>query len=218
MWVGLDRRPALGGIDDADAESPRIVSALIRILPPPRLRAEIADSFARRLRQAPVKASVHGVHTFGAGDSFASGMWRDSAYSVGERRREIGVRMALGEERGAIARMILSKGLGLTLIGVALGVAGGIAATRLIEGMLFGVTPYDATTFVGAGTSARRSRSGRQLSSVEASGEDGCGCVFELGVTLRSSHFHERVLRRLRAEIAEGFREGYARRHQTCRP
>ncbi len=79
------------------------------------------------------------------------GIYGVIAYSVGERRREIGVRMALGAERGDIARMIMSKALGLTLLGIGLGVAGGIAVTRFIEGMLFGVTPYDLTTFAVAG-------------------------------------------------------------------
>ena len=79
------------------------------------------------------------------------GIYGVIAYSVGERSREIGVRMALGAERGTIARMILSKGLGLTMVGVVLGVAGGIAVTRVIEGMLFGVTPYDPATYAGAG-------------------------------------------------------------------
>jgi putative ABC transport system permease protein len=71
-------------------------------------------------------------------------------YSVGSRTHEIGVRMALGAERGDVLEMVLRQGLGLIMSGVALGLAGAWASTRALESMLFQVHARDAATFVGA--------------------------------------------------------------------
>jgi putative ABC transport system permease protein len=71
-------------------------------------------------------------------------------YSVGSRTHEIGVRMALGAERGDVLEMILRQGLALIMIGVVLGLAGAWASTRALESMLFQVHARDAVTFIGA--------------------------------------------------------------------
>jgi putative ABC transport system permease protein len=68
-------------------------------------------------------------------------------YTVSQRTNEIGVRMALGAERGAILRMMLAEGARMGLAGVALGLAVSLAASRLLRGMLFGITPTDAPTY-----------------------------------------------------------------------
>ena len=78
----------------------------------------------------------------------AIGIYGVVAYSVGQRTQEIGVRMALGAARSDVLRMVLGPGMVLTLIGVALGVAGALAFTRLLSSMLFGVRPTDPFTFV----------------------------------------------------------------------
>jgi putative ABC transport system permease protein len=67
--------------------------------------------------------------------------------AVSQRTNEIGVRMALGAQRGEILQMILGEGARLSLAGLALGVAIAVAATRLLESTLFGVTPTDVTTY-----------------------------------------------------------------------
>ena len=69
-------------------------------------------------------------------------------YSVAQRTHEIGIRMALGAQRRDVFRLIVGQGLALTLIGVALGSAGAFALTRLITGLLYGVSPTDPTTFL----------------------------------------------------------------------
>jgi putative ABC transport system permease protein len=69
-------------------------------------------------------------------------------YSVAQRTHEIGIRIALGAQRQDVFRMIVGQGLILALIGVALGAAGAVALTRLIEGLLYGVSPTDGPTFV----------------------------------------------------------------------
>ena len=71
------------------------------------------------------------------------------AFSVSARTTEIGIRMSLGAEAGRVQRMILREGSALLVLGLALGVLGAFAGARFIEGLLFGVTPHDTTTFVG---------------------------------------------------------------------
>ncbi len=77
------------------------------------------------------------------------GLYGVIAYSVNQRVAEIGIRTALGAQPSDILKMIIGKGLILTLIGVALGVAGSFFVTRLMAGLLFQVKPTDPVTFVG---------------------------------------------------------------------
>jgi len=69
-------------------------------------------------------------------------------YSVAQRTHEIGIRIALGAQRTDVFRLIVGQGLVLALIGVALGATGAVALTRLIRGLLYGVSPTDGPTFV----------------------------------------------------------------------
>ena len=68
-------------------------------------------------------------------------------YSVAQRTHEIGIRLALGAQRRDVFKLIVGEGLLLALIGVAVGAAGAFGLTRLIESLLFGVSPTDALTF-----------------------------------------------------------------------
>jgi putative ABC transport system permease protein len=69
-------------------------------------------------------------------------------YSVAQRTREIGIRLALGAQRKDVFTLIVGHGLILALVGVVIGALGAFALTRLMAGLLFGVSPTDVTTFV----------------------------------------------------------------------
>src|SRR5213076_1297690 len=69
------------------------------------------------------------------------------AWTVRQRTREIGVRMALGAQRGAVLALVLQNGLKLAGVGIALGLIGATVLTQLLRGLLFGVGPIDSVTF-----------------------------------------------------------------------
>ncbi len=77
-----------------------------------------------------------------------AGVYGVMAYVVGQRLNEIGLRMALGASQGDVLGMVLKQGLALTAAGVAVGLAGAVAATRLLTSFLFQVKPGDPFTYV----------------------------------------------------------------------
>jgi putative ABC transport system permease protein len=77
------------------------------------------------------------------------GIYGTISYVVSERTREIGVRLALGAQRGEILGMVLRQGLGLAISGAALGLIGALIVSRLMAGLLYGVMPTDPLTFAG---------------------------------------------------------------------
>jgi ABC-type antimicrobial peptide transport system permease subunit len=75
------------------------------------------------------------------------GVYGLMAYSIAQRRREIGVRMALGAQVSDILRLVLRQGFGPVVIGVAFGILGAFAMTRVMSGLLYGVSATDPITF-----------------------------------------------------------------------
>jgi putative ABC transport system permease protein len=77
------------------------------------------------------------------------GVYGVGSYLVAQRTKEIGIRMALGAETGDVVKMIAGQGLRVIFAGVAVGVAGALALTRLLQSFLYGVTVSDPATFAG---------------------------------------------------------------------
>jgi putative ABC transport system permease protein len=79
----------------------------------------------------------------------AAGLGGVVAYGVNQRMNEIGIRVALGARPANVLRAVMQQGLVIVAIGLIVGIAGALATTRLIGGLLFSVTPNDAATYVG---------------------------------------------------------------------
>jgi ABC-type antimicrobial peptide transport system permease subunit len=79
----------------------------------------------------------------------AVGMYGVMSYSVSQRRREIGIRVAVGAARTQVLSLVMSQGLRLVAIGTGFGLAGSIIGWRVIRGMLYGAGSFDTATFVG---------------------------------------------------------------------
>jgi putative ABC transport system permease protein len=77
----------------------------------------------------------------------AIGLYGVLAWTVRQRTAEIGVRMAFGARKATILQLVVRQGLGLSAIGIAIGVGGALALTRVMENLLVGVTPTDPITF-----------------------------------------------------------------------
>jgi ABC-type antimicrobial peptide transport system permease subunit len=76
------------------------------------------------------------------------GLYGVIAYSVSQRRQEIGIRLALGAQTNDVLKLVLRQGASLTLLGIAIGLAGAFGLTRLMTTLLFGVSATDPLTFV----------------------------------------------------------------------
>ncbi|HEY6403674.1 MAG TPA: FtsX-like permease family protein, partial [Blastocatellia bacterium] len=76
------------------------------------------------------------------------GLYGALSYSVAHRTQEIGVRIALGARTGDVLWLVVGDGIRLTVIGLALGLAGAFAAARVLKSLLYGVGPADPLTFV----------------------------------------------------------------------
>jgi putative ABC transport system permease protein len=79
----------------------------------------------------------------------AVGLYGVMSYSVSWRTQEIGIRMALGAKRTDVLRMVVRQGMTMTLIGLAFGLVGVFALSRVMVGLLYGVSPTDPLTFTG---------------------------------------------------------------------
>ena len=123
----------------------RIVQGMDPTLPVVKLRS-MDDVFAESVSRPRFLAQLLGVFAALALLLASIGTYGILSYSVSERRREIGIHMALGASRTNVLRMILAQGLRLTAVGLAAGLVAAFALTRLLRTQLFNVKPSDPAT------------------------------------------------------------------------
>ena len=121
----------------------------------------MADVRSRSIAQQHFFMALMGVFAALALVLAGVGIYGVLSHQVSRRTRELGIRMALGASLGQVLRLVLNEGLRMILAGVAIGLAGALGSTRLLEGLLYGVKPHDpvtlgfvAFTIVGVGLGA----------------------------------------------------------------
>jgi predicted permease len=140
--VAADAMPALAGIRAAVREiDPRIVVTRPRTL---------EDEFRRSIDNQRLVAAMIGLFGGLALLLTAMGLYGLMAFAVGQRTREIGVRMAFGASSGSIVAMIARQGVKLVAVGASIGVVMAIGLSGVIRSQLFGVTPTDPLAFGAA--------------------------------------------------------------------
>lgn len=109
-----------------------------------RTMQDLYDQSLARTSFALVMLGIAGVMALALG---IIGIYGAVSYLVSQRTHEIGIRMALGAQPGAILRGVLGQGAKMAAAGIALGLAASLGLTRLMESMLFGVSATDPLTF-----------------------------------------------------------------------
>ncbi len=116
----------------------------------PFLRFETMDDvIAADLETQRFLMTLFGVFAAAALGLAVIGMYGLTAYAVGQRTQEVGIRMALGATGTLVVRRFLAEGLTIVIVGLAVGLVGAIFASRILQSMIFAVTPQDPMTFAG---------------------------------------------------------------------
>jgi putative ABC transport system permease protein len=120
-----------------------------------QVSAEVPVSFttmeatlSKRVEEPRFRAVLFAVFSGVALCLALAGVYGVMAYTVAQRTREIGLRMVLGASRPSLLRLVLRQGLVLAAVGLSIGLAAAVAATRLLRGVLFEVQPIDAQVYV----------------------------------------------------------------------
>jgi len=124
-----------------------IVHEMDRNLPLIEVRM-LSDAFSETLARDRLNAIVSSAFAICALLLASVGLYGLLAFTVAERTSEIGIRMALGAQASQVLKMIVRQGYGLVLLGCSLGLLAAFASSRLLKSLLFGITPYDALTFM----------------------------------------------------------------------
>jgi predicted permease len=136
---------------DARGLAPTLRSAVLELEPMAALDvAPLAQQVSASLSQPRFAATLLAALALVAVTLAATGLYGVLSHNVSRRRREMGVRAALGASRRDLFALILRQGLAFTGLGLAVGMAGAAVLTRALEALLFGVTPLDAVAFAAA--------------------------------------------------------------------
>ncbi len=135
---------------DAATVAPAATRLVRSLAPQDPIENVLTISDIRDQSVAPRRLNASLVSSFGALAVIiaAVGIAGVLAFSVAARTNEIGIRMSLGADAGRVQRMVLGEGGTLLALGLALGLAGALLTTRMIQGLLFGVAPHDPGTLV----------------------------------------------------------------------
>jgi predicted permease len=135
---------------DEAAVAPALRALLQQVDPTVPVRIETMDDmFGSALAYPRLRTQL--VGTFGAMALLLSavGLFSVLAYVVGQRTRELAVRRAMGASPADVVRLVMGQGLRLVILGMAAGVAGALAGSRVLMGLLYETSPWDAVTYVG---------------------------------------------------------------------
>ncbi len=137
-----------GPVDSVAAAIRNEIKALNRNIPPPRIQT-MDEMLADVLAQPRLQTMLLTLFGVVALLLSAVGIYSVMAYSVSQRAHEIGIRIALGANTSHVVKLVVGRGMTLVLMGMAIGLAGAFGLTRLMSGLLFGVSATDPLTFVG---------------------------------------------------------------------
>jgi putative ABC transport system permease protein len=156
VYVNLLQRPhaAVSIVMLSNADTGSVAAAARSMLHglnpeiPPRIRT-LSQMYSALLGSRKFNVILTGFFGITALLLATTGVFGVMAYSVSRRTQEFGVRVALGAVTGNVVRLVLGLGVRTVFIGVAIGIAGSLALTRIVESLLFGVTATDPLTFGG---------------------------------------------------------------------
>jgi putative ABC transport system permease protein len=151
LWVDVVQSLAIRARTDPAALVPSVERAIWSVDPtPPLVRvATMKDMVEASEAQRSFALVIFAAFALTAVVLAVVGLYGVVARSVEERKRELGVRAALGASPGRVARLVIGQGMTLAGAGIVVGVLGSAAATRAISSLLFGVSPVDAVSFAG---------------------------------------------------------------------
>jgi putative ABC transport system permease protein len=139
---------ATGDSSSLEGAIRRETKAVIPNLPAPKIRL-LTDYVTESIAEPRFQAELLTLFGTLALLLAACGIYGVLAYTVTQRRREIGVRMALGAQRSNVISLIIRQGLKLTLLGAGIGVVAALTLTRLMRSLIYCVKPTDPMTFAG---------------------------------------------------------------------
>lgn len=145
MNIVLESSRSIGSLLPELWTAVKAVDPALPIIQPRSMEDVVGDSLVRQRFLSQLLGIFAGLALLLA----AIGTYGILSYMVTERNREIGIRMALGAGASQVVRLVLRQGVAIALVGIAVGVGGALALSRLTASLLYGVSPSDPLTFGG---------------------------------------------------------------------